>query len=1296
MSISNNGQQIITYGFKQEATSINFNNFNPNVFGEGVYSGGAFSYVDNTTIHVAPFILFIRDYIYLVGVRVETTENAVVTVAPEAQYVIARYSYRGISINYLDIFATSSDNIQDSDIILGKVMFNGTVLINEFDYSRKEWSNYYYANLLTNSYPLKVVANEPYDTSVTVLPGQVFFSGELFTLSTATESPDFTFPIPGGGRKDILCLNNSGVMEIITNGDTTSPSINQNRYPLAIIDFPYGATVVQGNYINFLPNTVYASPEIDTAEILPGYTRGNASGNVPLSNGTLNTNLNTNYINSQEATKESDSFSIMSRDSNGECNVNELNIIREDLSFDFWGYDKELPIGYSYKFCALGNNTLAVIYYNDIERYIQTYEYNGHQIYALGQPLKLADNYKVDDLCNFNSSDIIHIYHTDSVTDYYVQMYTFNGTWFTKGDGILLTNILSDSIPTVCKLSSNRILVHCIENSIDKLKVYEYNSGSSTWTAISSITPPIYTSNYKLSLCYLYDNTVIALEQNPTNGSLVNLIYNPTLNTWSNSSVCSVDVSNRPCAIISLSTPVSTTEIIIAQEISDININTALYEFSSGAWSLIEVYPAGGYYYSIRKDQELKSLNIIFLPALSIIVCEAGGSITGQVVRGEPNRNNSFAIYNYSKYLYSLNSYSQQIVSNASYKKYLSRISGNEFILSVPEQSKSFQKIEYNNYAFYPIGNPCYIDTIGNMTNPCFISITSEVLLYIDEDDKLLRTFIFDGINWNQVSTSTYFSSFTNISGRYMTKDSISIGDYNISKDENDIPCIITYLNNLDNKYYTYMYYYNLTYNTITPIGVPYTFLNEGNKIKFALNTILFCKNTDNATLFGYIWQFYKWDIPYNGGKQGEITYYTFPYTNERSMEAIGYGIVSYKDNNLYLSYPTDDGQEGYTSIVIPSPLSIPFGSSTLTDNIVESISYNCLLSFENNSNLYAVTNSYGGLGQYNIPNIVLHEQVNNNFINYNISLDNFSTLYYKTNNNVLTFTGMYKNYGNYFIQTYEASVYNMSKISDTKYVEVNFDPGTIIYYKDLGNHFIAYQGFTSAPYSKYSYFRNENTLITVIPGGNNLTIATYSYINGNATLLNEVTDTDVLVYNGWCDNIVSQFVPISSTAFAFFHAAADGYQILYYSYNGSTWIREGEYYDSEIIVNTNIPIISTLLQPKITKTSNGYILTRVYNIPSYYCYSYFYYFSDQDAPTGIQLLNKEILYTLPGYTPIYEYQYSIHNNFRYSRLGGFYSYAGSKYLTDMFGNTISNNFIRSVFIPTYEENNFPELYKPY
>jgi hypothetical protein len=141
MSITNLGNQYITFDYRHPAKGSDFNTLLREAVKAGVYSGGLITFA-GTQITIAPFVIYIKTgTLYTDGklVRIETRANTVITVNEATPVIALTYTWQDVSENWLDFNqrAHASSPLPD-EICLGECIFGGGV-ITSIDYSEKTW-----------------------------------------------------------------------------------------------------------------------------------------------------------------------------------------------------------------------------------------------------------------------------------------------------------------------------------------------------------------------------------------------------------------------------------------------------------------------------------------------------------------------------------------------------------------------------------------------------------------------------------------------------------------------------------------------------------------------------------------------------------------------------------------------------------------------------------------------------------------------------------------------------------------------------------------------------------------------------------------------------------------------------------------------------------------------------------------------------------------------------------------------------------------------------------------------------
>lgn len=266
MGSINIGNQLISYNFKEEIASKGFNKLNYKIFPKGVYYGGSFNKIDDNSIHISPTILLFEDVNNLVSIKIETLDVATVEVNNSNVFVIGRFSWVDTENNFMDFLAVDEISILESDIVFGRVQYNGLVLTTNFDYSRKTIANNIYYDFLTSNPPFRVIPTFPYSNNVRVLSsnGSYIHNGKKIEITNSVLSPSFSFPVSLNGRRDVVGISSdTNTIAIIQGNDDSEksiPNIPYNVLPIAIVTFPPSTiSTVRGTYIEYIHPFQYKS-----------------------------------------------------------------------------------------------------------------------------------------------------------------------------------------------------------------------------------------------------------------------------------------------------------------------------------------------------------------------------------------------------------------------------------------------------------------------------------------------------------------------------------------------------------------------------------------------------------------------------------------------------------------------------------------------------------------------------------------------------------------------------------------------------------------------------------------------------------------------------------------------------------------------------------------------------------------------------------------------------------------------------------------------------------------------------
>lgn len=263
MGLVDNGKQIVVFDYKQKGTSEGFNKLLYNMIPKGIIKGGTLVKNTDASIYVTPFLAFFEDISKKIGIRLETTENASVDVSVSKPFVIIRFSWLNLEDNFMDIISASSTEIEETDFILGRCIFDSSTLTT-FDYSKKSWAKSYYDKDIDFEPSFLVSANEPYDNKLKVGKGSAYINGKKVVFDVEKQTPTFDLNVTNG-RKDLVVINDDATISIIKGTDNSvpvAPLFPVKGLVVAIVTLPPNPTSVNGSFVEYLYNNNFYSTQI--------------------------------------------------------------------------------------------------------------------------------------------------------------------------------------------------------------------------------------------------------------------------------------------------------------------------------------------------------------------------------------------------------------------------------------------------------------------------------------------------------------------------------------------------------------------------------------------------------------------------------------------------------------------------------------------------------------------------------------------------------------------------------------------------------------------------------------------------------------------------------------------------------------------------------------------------------------------------------------------------------------------------------------------------------------------------
>jgi len=140
MSVTNNGNQVLSFDYKHNATGRSFNTLLKNILKPGIYSGGILSKINNSTIAISPFDIWINftDDSGACHVSTSTPVQLIVTEAYPVLYMTL--DWVDAVDNYLDFsFRAVGSPVVTNEIQIGVIGFTGGIVDGTFTYSNRTY-----------------------------------------------------------------------------------------------------------------------------------------------------------------------------------------------------------------------------------------------------------------------------------------------------------------------------------------------------------------------------------------------------------------------------------------------------------------------------------------------------------------------------------------------------------------------------------------------------------------------------------------------------------------------------------------------------------------------------------------------------------------------------------------------------------------------------------------------------------------------------------------------------------------------------------------------------------------------------------------------------------------------------------------------------------------------------------------------------------------------------------------------------------------------------------------------------
>ena len=140
MSSTDNYGTNITFQFKEELSSKEFNHLLAGILPQAIYRGGLLQIMsgDPTQIEILPYMSW-KDAndLYSVAVKISTQSGVAMSPTPINNLVIMKYDWiDNVIQNYPDYYVIPSGSQLERDLIFGEVLFSGSA-ITDFDYASR-------------------------------------------------------------------------------------------------------------------------------------------------------------------------------------------------------------------------------------------------------------------------------------------------------------------------------------------------------------------------------------------------------------------------------------------------------------------------------------------------------------------------------------------------------------------------------------------------------------------------------------------------------------------------------------------------------------------------------------------------------------------------------------------------------------------------------------------------------------------------------------------------------------------------------------------------------------------------------------------------------------------------------------------------------------------------------------------------------------------------------------------------------------------------------------------------------
>jgi len=250
MSVSsvNVGSQILTWDYRQNASSSSFNRLYSDIAPAGIYAGGKLERLGDTVISIKKMVVLIKSNereADRITVRIETTTDQDLSLAtsyggvtcdPLNCYIVARFGWMDVENDFMEFLAVKySDDpneyrpnyVQAKDVILGKVLYEkqgANHVVREthaFDYTRRQNAASPFMENVYNECRVQTCEEDP--AKVHVTGGNSYSSKGFFTTAGGNYPASGVPPTADQGRNDLVYVDADGEVRIELGKPSTVP-----------------------------------------------------------------------------------------------------------------------------------------------------------------------------------------------------------------------------------------------------------------------------------------------------------------------------------------------------------------------------------------------------------------------------------------------------------------------------------------------------------------------------------------------------------------------------------------------------------------------------------------------------------------------------------------------------------------------------------------------------------------------------------------------------------------------------------------------------------------------------------------------------------------------------------------------------------------------------------------------------------------------------------------------------------------------------------------------------------------